>query len=105
MELAAMHGLTLEQIAWRRKQWASLRGLAAQEFAEDPVSCFLASGECVFDMESGGAGAAAAGEPVETRENERLMIWLPGAPGREYVIGVDPAGGGCGGRLLVRGGD
>jgi hypothetical protein len=48
-ELAATHGLKLEQIAWRRKQWASMRGLAAQEFAEDPVSCFRASGECVFD--------------------------------------------------------
>ena len=49
-ELAAVHGLKIEQIAWRRKQWASLRGLAAQEYAEDPVSCFRASGECVFDL-------------------------------------------------------
>ena len=48
-ELVALHGLKPEQIAWRRRQWASLRGLAAQEFAEDSVSCFRASGECVFD--------------------------------------------------------
>ena len=29
-ELAALHGLTMGQIAWRRKQWASLRGRAVQ---------------------------------------------------------------------------
>ena len=51
-ELKNLHGLKDEQIAWRRKQWASLRGLAVQEFAEDAVSCFLASGECVFDVAS-----------------------------------------------------
>ena len=44
------HGLSEEQIAWRRKQWETLRDLAAQEYAEDPGSCFLASGECVFDL-------------------------------------------------------
>ena len=49
--LAAAYGLTLEQIAWRRQQKASLRRLAVQEFAEDAVTCFKASGECVFELE------------------------------------------------------
>jgi hypothetical protein len=93
-ELAALHGLKIEQIAWRRKQWASLRGLAVQEFAEDPVSCFLASGECVFDLGAVEQAIGGSGEPLEVRDNERLMIWLPAQPGREYVIGADPAGGG-----------
>jgi hypothetical protein len=93
-ELAALHGLKPEQIAWRRKQWASLRGLAVQEFAEDPVSCFRASGECVFDLGAVEQALRGSGEPVEARDNQRLMIWLPTRPGREYVIGVDPAGGG-----------
>jgi hypothetical protein len=93
-ELAALQGLTTEQIAWRRKQRASLRGRAVQEFAEDPVSCFLASGECVFDLGALEQAAEGSGEALEVRDNERLMIWLPAQPGREYVIGADPAGGG-----------
>jgi hypothetical protein len=93
-ELAALHGLKTEQIAWRRKQWASLRGLAVQEFAEDPVSCFRASGECVFDLGAVEQALRVSGEPLEVRDNQRLTIWLPTQPGRGYVIGVDPAGGG-----------
>ncbi|MGB8013577.1 MAG: terminase [Terriglobales bacterium] len=96
-ELVALHGLKPEQIAWRRRQWASLRGLAAQEFAEDSVSCFRASGECVFDLETIERALHGLGEPMETRENQRLAIWLPPQPGRDYVIGVDPAGGGIDG--------
>lgn len=94
-ELAEIHGLTLRQIAWRRKQWAALRGLAAQEFAEDAVSCFRASGECVFDQEAVERALKGSSEPVEMRDNHRLMIWLPPQAGREYVMGVDPAGGGA----------
>ena len=94
-ELAEIHGLTLAQIAWRRTQWSTLRGLAGQEFAEDAVSCFKASGECVFDQESVERALKEAQEPVETRDNHRLMTWLPPQAGRSYVIGVDPAGGGA----------
>ena len=96
------HGLTVPQIAWRRKQWASLRKLAVQEFAEDPVSCFRVSGECVFDLAALDRAFEMSGEPLETRDNERLSIWLPARPAREYVIGVDPAGGGIGGDIRAR---
>jgi len=92
--LVALHGLKPEQIAWRRKQWASFRGLAVQEFAEDPVSCFRASGECVFDLDAIERALQGSGEPMETRDNQRVMIWLPARPEKNYVIGVDPAGGG-----------
>ena len=54
-------GLSEEQIAWRRTTMADVRGLAAQEYAEDAVSCFLASGECVFDLEAIEKAAAHAG--------------------------------------------
>ena len=85
------------QIAWRRKQWASLRGLAVQEFAEDPISCFRASGECFFDLKAVDEALNGSLDPLETRDNERVKIWLPAQPGREYVIGADPAGGGVDG--------
>ena len=31
------------------------------------------------------------------RENGRIRVWLPPARGREYILGVDAAGGGTGG--------
>src|SRR5271157_1675568 len=67
-ELAALHGLRTDQMAWRRQQWASLRGLAVQEFAEDPVSCFRASGECVFDLEAVEQALHGSVAPLEVRD-------------------------------------
>jgi len=87
-------GLDLEQIGWRRENWARLRGLAPQEFAEDDVSCFRASGECVFDLDAIELALAGRGEPLEERENARLAIWFPAQAGKHYIVGVDPAGGG-----------
>ncbi len=96
-ELVRLHGLKLDQIAWRRKQWASLRGLAAQEFAEDPATCFLASGECFFDLVAVERALKEMGEPLATHDNGRSSIWLPARAGKSFVIGVDPAGGGVDG--------
>jgi hypothetical protein len=98
-ELIDKHGLTERQIAWRRNMWKTLRSLAAQEYAEDPVSCFLSSGECVFDMAAIEHAVAQAGEPSETQENGRLMIWFPPNRGKQwqYIIGVDTASGGADG--------
>jgi hypothetical protein len=93
-ELMKRHGLSKAQIAWRREQRTSLRGLAAQEYAEDPVSCFLASGECVFEMEAVERASASAAPVVETQDNGRLTTWFPPSKGRQYIVGVDPAGGG-----------
>jgi hypothetical protein len=97
--LVTTHGLTEKQIAWRRKMWKTLRDFAGQEYAEDPVSCFLASGECVFDMAAIEQAAAHAGEPTETQENGRLVIWFPPNKGKQwqYIIGVDTASGGADG--------
>ena len=92
--LMEKHGLDAAQIAWRRKQWKILSGQAAQEYAEDASSCFLASGECVFDLESIEKASAAAGEAMQTAENGRLLVWLPPQDGRQYIVGVDSAGGG-----------
>jgi hypothetical protein len=93
-ELITRFGLSNGQIAWRRINRAQLRGLAAQEYAEDAFSCFRASGECVFELEAIERAVGVAGDAIETRENSRLMIWLPAQAGKQYIIGVDPAGGG-----------
>ena len=88
------HHLSLEQIAFRRQVRANFRDQAPEEFAEDPVSCFLASGECVFDTAAIGLRMGEIGEPAESRDNGRLRIWYPPQPTMEYLIGIDTAGGG-----------
>lgn len=97
-ELMARHGLNDRQIAWRRTRWNEMRTQAAQEYAEDPVSCFLASGECVFEMEAIEQAAAAAADASEAKENGRELTWFPPNPEKwQYIIGVDTAGGGSDG--------
>ena len=92
-QLAERVGLSEEQIAWRRGKRAELRGLATQEYAEDPISCFRASGECVFDLEAI-EQAMQASEPHQMRDQQQLMVWFPPQAGKQYILGVDPAGGG-----------
>jgi hypothetical protein len=96
-ELVRQHGLSEGQIAWRRKQWMTLRDLAAQEYAEDSSSCFLVSGECVFELAAIEKAAGFAGEGTESEDNGRLTIWFPPQKGRRYILGVDTAGGGSDG--------
>jgi hypothetical protein len=96
-DLVQKHELTPEQIAWRRTRKRIMRGRTAQEYAEDPVSCFLASGECVFDLESIEKAAGRAGPVVESQDNGRCLIWLPPQERKQYIVGVDTAGGGTDG--------
>jgi len=93
-ELVAKHKLSLRQIAYRRGIRADFRGLARQEYAEDEESCFLASGESVFELAAVEERMKTAPEPVKRRLNGELEIWLPPVKGKVYVVAVDPAGGG-----------
>ncbi|MGB7267580.1 MAG: terminase [Terracidiphilus sp.] len=93
-DLVAQHGLNLKQIAYRRRIRSNFRGLARQEFAEDEESCFLASGESVFELAAVEERMKTAPEPVMRRWNAEMEIWLPPVKGKEYVVAVDPAGGG-----------
>ena len=94
-------GLTLEQIGYRRKLRAGFRALAKQEFAEDAESCFAASGACVFDTNAVDGRLGRLGAPAARRRNGALLVWLPPAAGRRYLIAVDPAGGGSEGDYAV----
>ncbi len=93
-DLCARHNLDLEQIAFRRRLRAGFRGLARQEYAEDSASCFLASGESVFELAAIDARLATVPPPAETRRNGTLEIWLPPVTGKQYLVAVDPTGGG-----------
>jgi len=96
-QFMARLGLNARHIAWRRKNRSTLRELSPQEVAEDPRLCFLASGECVFDLELVMRRMDGCAKPLEERDNQRLQIWWPGQENRQYIVGVDPAGGGTGG--------
>ena len=96
-ELAEKNSLTAEQITWRRNQWKTFRALAGQEYAEDASSCFLSSGDCVFDLETVELAARNLGASGQSQDNGRLMIWFPPQHGKRYIIGVDSAGGGSNG--------
>ena len=93
-DLMKRFGLDAEQIAWRRRNRAAMRGMARQEYAEDPVTCFRASGECVFEVEAIERALAGSGEAIEVKDNGRMTTWLLPLAGKQYLIGVDPAGGG-----------
>jgi hypothetical protein len=92
--LAMREGLSPEQIGFRRQLRSQFRGMAAQEFAEDAESCFLASGDCVFDSAALEQQLQEAPPPLTKSEDGRLWTWYAPLAGRRYVVGVDPAGGG-----------
>jgi hypothetical protein len=93
-ELMARRRLDLEQIGFRRRMRADFRGLARQEYAEDAESCFLAGGNSVFELAAIEERLADTTAPMEQRRNGELEVWLPPVKGKEYLVAVDPAGGG-----------
>jgi len=73
-ELAQKHGLDQAQIRWRRLKKKELKSLFLQEYPEDPVSCFLTSGNSYFSNLSNAFTA-----PMEATYD----------PSHEYVAGLD----------------
>ncbi len=92
--LVARNRLDLQQIGFRRQIRANFRGLARQEYAENELNCFLASGDSVFELEAIEARLMTTLEPMESRRNGELEVWLPPVKGKAYLVAVDPAGGG-----------
>ena len=92
--LIEQHDLDEEQIAFRRDIKANFGTRAREEFAEDSQTCFRSSGECVFELDTLEERLKSVTAPVQARSNGDLQIWNPYMPGRRFVIGVDPAGGG-----------
>jgi hypothetical protein len=103
LELMRKHGLDAQQIAFRREMRANFGSRMAEEYAEDAESCFMASGDCVFDVEVIDRRMRESRNVVEQTDNARMLVFFPpitgdnGATPKEYIIGVDPAGGGSNG--------
>ncbi len=100
-QLMKEHGLSLAQIAYRRQIQANFRGQARQEYAEDPESCFLSSGSCYFHAPGIDARLRELSGPTLSDQDGQLHTWLVPRPGMDYLIAVDPAGGGSEGDFAV----
>ncbi len=97
LEVADRHKLTPEQMGFRRTLEKSYHGLRAQEFAEDPERCFRATGNCCFETEVIENRLLELGEPAGKDRKGSLLTWFPAIAGKEYLVAVDPAGGGSDG--------
>lgn len=95
--LAERARLTAEQVGFRRELARRFGGLRSQEFAEDPVTCFRASGSCFFEVDAVEKRMEDLLPPCVSRMGGALQIWLPPVPGRRYIVAADAAGGGSGG--------
>lgn len=92
-ELVRQFGLTGEQLKFRRQLQMAFRGLRPQEYAENDVECFVASGRPAFELDQIAARLARVSSPVVVRHNGCEHEWAAPEAGRRYIIGVDTAEG------------
>lgn len=92
------HGLSAEQIKWRRYQLVSYassgdREEFFQDYAEDPLTCFLSGGNCFFDVVKLRV-LLKQGPPAPMFVDEGgWHIYREPQIGHRYVMGVDTASG------------
>lgn len=101
--LVDAHGLDLEQIKWRRTFMREMGRLEfLQEYAEDPESCWMASGAMFYDAEMLKAlrtlAESAERQPIDTLENGTIEVYSELRDGERAIIGADTAEGGGGDR-------
>ena len=92
--LVERHGLSEEQIGYRRGLERNYGGLRSQEFAEDAETCFRATGSCFFGVEAIERRMEELGPALASRRNGALLVWYQPSMERHYVVAVDSAGGG-----------
>jgi len=95
--LVSNHGLTFDQIRWRRwmiKTMESLRRsgetrtLFSQEFPEDDVSCFLSTGDMYYHTETVDKLAKNCYPAVTNLAG--LDIWYKPEKDKKYIVTIDP---------------
>ena len=95
--LVRKYGLSEGQVAYRRGLQRQFGRLMRQEYPENAEDCFVASGSCVFDVEAIDRRLSLLPEPAQRRWNRALEVWYPALAGKQYLLAVDPAGGGADG--------
>ena len=110
--LVRMHGLSPAQIKWRRSKKSELGKRFRQEHPEDDETCFLAAGDCYFDI--GMLQSLLDGIPnytLDTFNKKRDLpegfpfvsrrsipggyeiIWEEPVPTEEYIVAADTSEG------------
>ena len=92
--LVGRYGLSGKQIGFRRELERNYGRLRSQEFAEDPETCFRATGSCFFDVDGIERRMTELEPAVIKRRAGALMVWFPPAKGCRYIVAADSAGGG-----------
>lgn len=93
--LKAQFHLELEQVAFRREKKKSLRHNFDEKYPEDPITCFLVSGNSFFDKQIVKARSIELMgiKPYRSFAGGAAVIFHKAIPGRRYIIGADPASG------------
>jgi hypothetical protein len=87
-------GLSLEQIKWRREKIKEMgRSEFLQEYAEDPESCWMATGGMVYDAEILKALMLRVPTPTETHLGGSLEVFGVLKDGERAILGADTAEG------------
>jgi len=83
--------ITPEQIAYRRWKKSSLKDMYLQEYPEDDVSCFLASGNSAMDLIKVSELIKKCPEPIS--DDGVIKVYKEYSSKNAYVIGCDTAEG------------
>jgi hypothetical protein len=95
--LVSNHGLTYDQIRWRRykifemeslRRDGGTRRLFSQEYPEDDVSCFLATGDMFYDSVT--IDELAKGCYPAPYHYNKAAVWYPPEEKRYYIVSIDP---------------
>jgi hypothetical protein len=96
-QLAVIHRLTFDQIRWRRwklkekesfSRTGETRMLFLQEFPEDDVSCFLATGDMFYNPIV--VNELARKCYPATIHRDGMDIWYPPEAAKHYIVTIDP---------------
>lgn len=80
--LIQAHGLDAEQINWRRMKVKELKGMFAQEYPEDPYSCFLTSGNSYF----GNLADVFTAQPMAYQQGHIYGIGVDWGRDNDYTV-------------------
>ena len=80
-DLSRKHGLTAKQIKWRRLKQKELKHLFIQEYPEDPINCFITSGNSYF----GDVSNVFTAQPAEYQEGHKYFGGLDFGQNNDYT--------------------
>lgn len=83
--------MTNQQIAWRRFKKNELKDKFLEQYPEDDITCFLSSGQCVFNLEKIKSLLDNLKAPLTVKDN--FKVFVPHQKNLSYVGGADTSEG------------